>query len=90
MASECQGRLLTVSATNCANSCSGMRVCVVSIELLVVVWLGLSRAEQLRKAKYTACECVKSIVDELFDIYVKFRKRNDLTEVINGYKRLWG
>ena len=38
-------------------------------------------------------QCVKhvwpSIVDELFEIYVKFRKGNDLTEVINGYKRLW-
>ena len=25
--SECQGRLLTVSSTNCANSCNGMSVC---------------------------------------------------------------
>ena len=36
-----------------------------------------------------------SIVDELFEISVKFPKGNDLTEVINGYKRFgfpnfWG
>ena len=30
------------------------------------------------------------IVDELFKIYVKVWKGNDLTEVINGYKMLWG
>ena len=42
-------------------------------------------------AKSTVCECVKRvcsvIVDELFTMYVKFPKGDELTEVLDGYKK---
>ena len=52
MTSECQERLLTVSLTNCDQLCVQLernaRVLeAVSIKLLVAVWLGLWRTEQL-------------------------------------------
>ena len=80
MTSECQGRLLTVSASNYANGYNGMLIQYTTIGNIFGI------------AKSKVCVCAErvcsAIVDELFEIYVNvLEDNNELTEVIKGYKR---
>ena len=72
---------------------------VLSVELQVAVTLYFSAGTAEYRtignlfglAKSTVCECVKrvssAIVDELFELYVKFPEGNDLNEVVDGYSK---